>query len=80
MSKTVTLRLSEEEYKQISRIANQEHRPISNFITHVVLDKIEDAYHADSLEMTQINTDEKLIKSLKAGHRDAKVKKGKFVA
>ena len=37
MAETFTLRLSDQEYEQISAYAENEHRPISNFITHVVL-------------------------------------------
>ena len=79
MSKTVTLRLSNEEYEQILNFANRDHRPISNFITHVVLNRIDDAFYADPIEMAQIKSDEKLMKSLKAGHKAAKEMKGRFV-
>ena len=80
MSKTVTLRLSEQEYGRILNSAQKEHRPISNFITHVVLDSIEHSFYADSIEMAQIQSDEKLLRNLKSGHKDAKEKRGKFVA
>ena len=79
MSKTITLRFSDDEYKQVLISAQKEHRPISNFITHVVLNCIEDAFFVDPIEMAQIHADEKLQKSLKAGHADAIQRKGKFV-
>ncbi|WP_406606869.1 hypothetical protein [Candidatus Infernicultor aquiphilus] len=41
MTKVVTLRLSEEEYKRISAVAKIEHRPISNFITARVIKDID---------------------------------------
>jgi len=79
MSKVITLRLSEEEYKEIAAAAEIEHRPISNFITSEVLKDIEESYYVDSIEMAQIKSDKKLLKRLKAGHRDAQKMKGKFV-
>ncbi len=79
MSKVITLRLSEEEYKEISTAAKIEHRPISNLITTMVLKDIEESYFADPIEMAQIRSDKKLLEKLKAGHRDVKNMKGRFV-
>lgn len=79
MSKVVTLRLSEKEYKRISSAAEIEHRPISNFITAIVLEDIEESYYVDPIEMAQINSDKGLLERLKAGHRDAKRMKGRVV-
>ena len=79
MSKTITLRLSEEEYKKIQAVAGIEHRPISNFITATVLEEIEESYYVDPIEMAQIKSDKKLIEKLKLGHHDAKKMKGRFV-
>ena len=60
MSKVVTLRLSEKEYKTISAAAEIEHRPISNFITTMVLQEIEKSYYVDPIEMAQIKSDKRL--------------------
>jgi uncharacterized protein (DUF1778 family) len=79
MSKVITLRLSEEEYKKIAAAAEIEHRPISNFITTEVMEDIEESYCIDPLEMAQIKSDRKLLKRLEAGHRDAKKMRGRFV-
>ena len=79
MSKVITLRLTEEEYQRISTTAHTEHRPISNFITAVVLGKIDESYDTDAIETAQIHSDKKLLEKLKAGHADAKRLKGKFV-
>jgi hypothetical protein len=38
-----------------------------------------ESYYVDPVEMSQIKGDEKLTKKLKAGHRDARKLKGKFV-
>ena len=79
MSKVITLRLSEEEYRKISEAAEIEHRPISNFITTEVLKEIEESYYVDPIEMSQIKSDKRLLGKLKAGHSDAKRIKGRLV-
>lgn len=79
MAKVLTLRLSDEEYKEISEAAAIEHRPISNFVTSRVLKDIEESCFADPIEMAQIKSDKKLLKKLEAGHRDAGKMKGRFV-
>ncbi len=79
MSKTITLRLSEEEYRKISSASEIENRPISNFITTRVLEDIEESCCVDSIEMAQIKSDKKLLGRLQAGHRDAKEMRGRFV-
>ena len=79
MSKVITLRLAEEEYKTISTAAEAEHRPISNFITTRVLENIEASYYVDPIEMAQIKSDKSLLGKLKAGHLDAKKRRGKLV-
>ncbi len=79
MSKVVTLRLSEDEYKRISATAQNEHRPISNFITVVVLNKIEESGYTDTIESAQILSDKRLMTKLEAGHKDAKNLKGRIV-
>lgn len=78
MPKVITLRLSDEEYEKISKTAKTEHRPISNFITAVVLKDIEAEYYVDPIEMAQINSDKKLQQKLKTGYNDAKKMRGKF--
>ena len=79
MSKVLTLRLSEEEYELIAQTARMEHRPISNFITAVVLNKIDESFCTDSIETAQILSDKRLLQKLKAGHADAQKLKGKFI-
>ena len=79
MSKVITLRLSEEEYEKIATAAETDHRPISNFITTEVLKEIEESYYVDSIEMTQIKSDKRLLERLRAGHRAARKMKGKLV-
>lgn len=78
MSKVITLRLSEEEYKKISARAKDEHRPISNFITATVLRDIDESFFVGPIEMAQIVSDKKLMAKLARGHRDAKKMSGSF--
>lgn len=79
MSKVITLRLSEEEYKMIQDADCIEHRPISNFITNAILKEIEESYYVDPIEMAQIKSDKKLLKKLQVGHQNTKKMKGRFV-
>lgn len=79
MSKTITVRLTDDEYELISECAKAQHRPISNFITTMVIHDIEETMYADSIEMAQINNDKKLMEKIRKGQSDAKSKKGKFV-
>ncbi len=79
MSKTVTLRLSEESYKQIKNLAARDNRPISNFIETAVKRFIEQNIYVDEFEMDEIRNNAELNKSLKKGVADMKSKKGKFV-
>ena len=79
MARVVPVRLSDEDYRKIASIAKRERRPISNFITLMVIKGIEEGDYVDAVEMEQITSDKRLIARLEAGHRDAKRRKGKFV-
>ena len=79
MSKVVTVRLSDEDYEKVLASALSEHRPISNFITHKVMNGIEESYYVDKIEMSQILADKKLMKKLDRGHKDAKKMRGKLI-
>ena len=79
MSKTVTIRLNDNEYNMISRCAKLQHRPISNFITSTVVKDIEESYYVDSIESAQINNDQELLSKLSKGHKDARKMRGAFV-
>jgi len=79
MSKTVTIRLSDQDYKTISSVAKHERRPISNFITHRVMEAIADMSTVDAAEMKEILSNKKVIKSMERGHHQFMRGKGKFV-
>ena len=79
MSKTITLRLSEESYKKYKSLADRDNRPISNFIETAVKRFIEHNIYVDEFEMEEINNNVELNKSLKRGFSDMKSKQGRFV-
>ena len=79
MGKVVTVRLSNVEYRKIDSAAKAERRPLSNFMTLLVLRGIEEGTCIDAIEMSQITSDQQLMAKLRAGHRDAKQRKGKLI-
>ena len=76
MSKVVTIRLGEEEYKRICAAAQADNRPISNFMETATLRFLEQEEFADEREMAAIRADKELMKSLQVGSAD--VKKGRY--
>ena len=79
MSKTITLRISDEKYKTYKLLAERENRPISNFIDTAVTRFIERNELVDEFEMEEIRKNLELNKSLQQGFKDMKAQKGKFV-
>ncbi len=79
MSKTVTLRLGEDTYGLFRRFAEEDNRPLSNFIETATKRYIEEKEFVDEYELAEIRANEPLNLSLRKGHRDAKLKKGRFV-
>ena len=79
MSKTITLRLSDENYKIYKKLAERDNRPISNFIENAVKRYIELDAFVDEFEMEEIRSNVELNKSLERGLADMKNKKGRFV-
>jgi predicted DNA-binding protein len=79
MSKTVTLRLSDEEYERLANAAHTVKRPISNLISYLALQKIEEDMFADSGEMEEIFANQVLTNRLQRGHSEAATRKGRFV-
>ena len=79
MSRTVTLRLKDNVYNLLRRLAEQDNRTLSNFIETSTLRYIEEHEYADEYEMAEIRNNQELNKSLKRGMKDARLKKGRFV-
>ncbi len=78
MSKTITLRISDKNYKIFKKLAESDNRPLSNFIETSVKKYIEQNIWVDDFEMDEIRNNTELNKSLKRAFSDAKKKKGCF--
>ncbi|MEM9272102.1 MAG: DUF6290 family protein [Cyanobacteria bacterium P01_F01_bin.143] len=72
MSKTVTIRLDEDKYELFKKFAEMDNRAISNFIETATSRYIEQISYADEFEMSEINSNEDLQKSLQSGRDDVK--------
>jgi hypothetical protein len=79
MSKTVTLRLKEEVYDAFIEAAKAENRSLSNLIETAALNKIREQQFVDDLELAEILADQKLMKRIENGSREAHLRKGQFV-
>jgi len=78
MSTTVTLRLDEKVYRKFRGMADNDNRPLSNFIETAVLRFLEDHEHVDEYEMAEIKGNANLSQSIKRGLNDAKARRGQF--
>lgn len=79
MAKTLTMRLDEETYDVFIRAARAERRSLANFIETAALKQVQESTFADDAEMAEILARPELVKRLKAGSRDARKRKGRFV-
>lgn len=79
MSKTITIRLSEEEYILFAKAAETVKRPISNLISYLAQQKLKEDIFVDHIEMDEIIGNKNLVETLGKGSRDAKLGKGAFV-
>ena len=80
MTKTVTLRLGEDVYQELREAAAAERRPLSNLIETAALARVREAQFVDDAEMAEIQSNEALVRRLKIGSRQARKRKGRFVA
>ena len=79
MSKTVTLRLKDDVYNTFLEAALAENRPLSNLIETAAMNKIREQQFVDDAEMAEILADTNLLKGLKKGSKEARLRKGGFV-
>jgi len=79
MPKTVTLRLSDETYITFLEAAKAENRSLSNLIETAALAKVREQQFADDVEVAEIMTNEELMKRIKKGSQEARLRKGRFV-
>ena len=80
MPKTVTLRLDEDVYAEFREAAAAERRPLSNLIETAALARIRESQFVDDAEMAEIRNNEALNRRLQTGSRQARQRKGRFVA
>ena len=79
MSKTVTLRLSDDVYQLFRQSAESDNRPLSNFIETATRRFIEQSELADESEMAEIRGNAALNRSIRCGQADSRGKRGHFV-
>ena len=79
MSKTVTLRLDEAMYKRFKALAEDDNRPLSNYIETAAMRFVEANEYVDEFEMNEINANVELNRSLDRGFEDAEAQRGRFV-
>ena len=79
MSKTVTLRLSDDVYQLFRQSAESDNRPLSNFIETATKRFIEQSELADESEIAEIRGSAPLNRRLRRGYGDARSKRGRFV-
>ena len=80
MTKTITLRLDEDVYAELREAATAERRPLSNLIETAALARVREGQFVDDAEMAEILENEGLFRRLKTGSRQARTRKGTFVA
>ena len=79
MSKTVTLRLKDDVYNAFMEAALAENRPLSNLIETAAISKVREQQFVDDAEMAEIHADSELLKRIKQGSREGRMRKGRFV-
>ena len=79
MSKTVTLRLKEDVYNAFIEAAKAENRSLSNLIETAAFNKIREQQFVDDAEMAEILADQKLMKRIGKGSREAHLRNGQFI-
>ena len=79
MAKVVTLRLDDDIYHTFKTLADQENRPLSNFIETAALRYINEIEFVDEFEMAEINSNTGLKDSMDKGIEDYKDLKGRYI-
>ena len=79
MAKTVTLRLDDRVYDELREAAKAENRPLSNLIETAALSRVREQQFVDDAEMAEILGNQRLLARLRAGSREARKRKGRFV-
>jgi predicted transcriptional regulator len=80
MSKIVTLRLDDDVYDELREAAVAQRRSLSNLIESAAVTKVREERFLDDAEMSEILSNERLMTRLRKGSREARKRKGRFVA
>ncbi len=80
MAKTLTMRLDDATYETFAQAAKAERRSLANLVETAALRGILESSFVDDAEMAEIVSRPELVKRLQAGSRDARKRKGRFVA
>ncbi len=80
MARTVTLRLDQDAYEELREAATAERRSLSNFIATAALERVRQAQFVDDGEMAEFLNDDALVRRMRTGSRQARQRKGDFVA
>ncbi len=80
MSRIVTLRLDEDAYRELREAAEAENRPLSNLIETAALRRIREERFVDDAEVSEILGNENLLRRMRAGSKQARRRRGRFVA
>jgi hypothetical protein len=79
MSKTITLRISEDHYEAFKKYAQMDNRKISNAIETLALKQLEIIQSRRDNDLEEVLTNEELRARLLTGIKQAKEKRGRFV-
>jgi hypothetical protein len=79
MSRMVTLRLTDDDWRELREAASAENRPLSNMITTAALQRIREERFVDDAEMAEITGNGRLLARMKKGSRQARQRRGRFV-
>jgi hypothetical protein len=74
------MRLDDETYQTFVRAAKAERRSLANLVESAALQHILESSFVDDAEMAEIASRPELVKRLQAGSRDARKRKGRFIA
>ena len=78
MPKTLTVRMDDATYRLIADAAAVDNRSVSNFIETAARQRAIAEIFVPDPEMAEIESDKGLQRRLKAGHRDAAARRGRF--
>ncbi len=79
MSKTITIRLGDNVYRELKRRAAAANRAISNLIETAAVRYVREADFVSEDEMAGILADDTLVRRLRRGAREARARKGRLV-